>query len=40
MESHPDNINSAVMGGFTVATVKDHEVHFIRKKSYRKALKL
>ncbi len=31
-ESHPDNITPAVMGGFTVATVDDHEVHFIKKK--------
>jgi homoserine kinase len=30
-ESHPDNITPAVMGGFTVATVKDHEVNFIKK---------
>ena len=30
-ESHPDNITPAVMGGFTVATVRDHEVHFIKK---------
>ncbi len=30
-ESHPDNITPAVMGGFTVATVKDYEVHFIKK---------
>ncbi len=31
-ESHPDNITPAVMGGFTVATVDDNEVNFIRKK--------
>jgi homoserine kinase len=30
-ESHPDNITPAVVGGFTVSTVHDHEVHFIRK---------
>ncbi len=30
-ESHPDNITPAVMGGFTVACVKDHEVNFIKK---------
>ncbi len=30
-ESHPDNITPAVMGGFTVATVKDHEVQYIKK---------
>ena len=30
-ESHPDNITPAVMGGFTVATVKDYEVNFIKK---------
>lgn len=30
-ESHPDNITPAVMGGFTVATVQDNEVQFIRK---------
>jgi homoserine kinase len=30
-ESHPDNITPAVMGGFTVATVKDFEVNFIKK---------
>lgn len=30
-ESHPDNITPAVMGGFTVATVKDNEVQFIKK---------
>ena len=30
-ESHPDNITPAVMGGFTVATVSDNEVNFIRK---------
>lgn len=30
-ESHPDNITPAVMGGFTVATVQDNEVQFIKK---------
>jgi len=30
-ESHPDNITPAVMGGFTVATVNDNEVNFIKK---------
>lgn len=30
-ESHPDNITPAVMGGFTVATVKDNEVQYIKK---------
>jgi len=30
-ESHPDNITPAVMGGFTVASVKDFEVNFIKK---------
>jgi homoserine kinase len=30
-ESHPDNITPAVMGGFCTATVRDHEVHFLRK---------
>ncbi len=30
-ESHPDNITPAVMGGFTVATVSDNEVNFIKK---------
>jgi homoserine kinase len=30
-ESHPDNITPAVMGGFTVATVKDFEVNYIKK---------
>ncbi len=30
-ESHPDNITPAVMGGFTVATVDDNEVNFIKK---------
>jgi homoserine kinase len=30
-ESHPDNITPAVMGGFTVASVKEHEVNFIKK---------
>lgn len=30
-ESHPDNITPAVMGGFTVSTVRDNEVHFIKK---------
>ena len=37
-ESHPDNITPAVMGGFTVATVSDNEVNFI-KKSLPKSLK-
>jgi homoserine kinase len=31
-ESHPDNITPAVMGGFTVATVRDNEVNFIKKR--------
>lgn len=30
-ENHPDNITPAVMGGFTVATVNDNEVNFIKK---------
>jgi len=30
-ESHPDNITPAVMGGFTVACVRDFEVQFIKK---------
>ncbi len=30
-ESHPDNITPAVMGGFTVATVRDNEVNYIKK---------
>ena len=30
-ESHPDNITPAVMGGFTVATVNDNEVNYIKK---------
>ncbi len=30
-ESHPDNITPAVMGGFTVATVNNNEVNFIKK---------
>lgn len=30
-ESHPDNITPAVMGGFTVATVQDNEVKYIKK---------
>ena len=30
-ESHPDNITPAVMGGFTVSTVEDNEVNFIKK---------
>jgi homoserine kinase len=30
-ESHPDNITPAVMGGFTVATIHENEVYFIRK---------
>jgi len=39
-ESHPDNITPAVMGGFTVATVEDNEVNFIKKSmpSYLKAV--
>jgi homoserine kinase len=39
-ESHPDNITPAVMGGFTVATVDDNEINFIKKKlpSYLKAI--
>lgn len=30
-ESHPDNITPAVMGGFTVATINENEVYFIKK---------
>ena len=30
-ESHPDNITPAVMGGFTVSTIHENEVYFIRK---------
>lgn len=30
-ESHPDNITPAVMGGFTVASIFENEVFFIRK---------
>ncbi len=30
-ENHPDNITPAVMGGFTVSTVQDNEVKFIKK---------
>ena len=30
-ESHPDNITPAVMGGFTVSTIVENEVFFIRK---------
>jgi len=30
-ESHPDNITPAVMGGFTVATVRNFEVNYIKK---------
>ncbi len=30
-ESHPDNITPAVMGGFTVSTINENEVFFIRK---------
>jgi homoserine kinase len=30
-ESHPDNITPAVMGGFTVSTVNENEVYFIKK---------
>jgi homoserine kinase len=30
-ESHPDNITPAVVGGFTVATVSNHEVNYIKK---------
>ena len=39
-ESHPDNITPAVMGGFTVATVHENEVYFIKKDipSYLKAV--
>jgi homoserine kinase len=39
-ESHPDNITPAVMGGFTVSTVEDNEVNFIKKSipSYLKAI--
>ena len=31
-ESHPDNITPAVLGGFTVATVNNNEVNFIKKR--------
>lgn len=34
-EAHPDNITPAVMGGFTVATVKDNEVSYIKKEMPR-----
>ena len=37
-ESHPDNITPAVMGGFTVSTIYENEVFFI-KKSIPKSLK-
>ena len=37
-ESHPDNITPAVMGGFTVATVRNFEVNYI-KKDLSKSLK-
>lgn len=30
-EFHPDNITPAVMGGFTVSTVQDNEVQYIKK---------
>jgi homoserine kinase len=30
-ESHPDNITPAVMGGFTVSTIYENEVFFIKK---------
>jgi homoserine kinase len=30
-ESHPDNITPAVMGGFTVSTIFENEVFFIKK---------
>ena len=30
-ESHPDNITPAVMGGFTVSTIHENEVYYIRK---------
>lgn len=30
-ENHPDNITPAVMGGFNVACVQDHEVRYINK---------
>ncbi len=30
-ENHPDNITPAVMGGFTVATVQENEVKYIKK---------
>ncbi|MEA3512716.1 MAG: homoserine kinase [Campylobacterota bacterium] len=30
-ESHPDNITPAVMGGFTVSTIHENEVFFIKK---------
>eukprot|EP01155_Anaeramoeba_flamelloides_P035940 Anaeramoba_flamelloidesc22753_g1_i1.p3 GENE.c22753_g1_i1~~c22753_g1_i1.p3 ORF type:complete len:294 (-),score=1.50 c22753_g1_i1:4402-5283(-) len=40
LENHPDNITPAVMGGFNVATVKDHEVKYIKKNmpNYLKAV--
>jgi homoserine kinase len=30
-ESHPDNITPAVMGGFTVSSIFENEVYYIRK---------
>jgi len=30
-ESHPDNITPAVMGGFTVSTVRNFEVNYLKK---------
>lgn len=30
-ESHPDNITPACVGGFTVAAVRDGEVHYLKK---------
>ncbi len=40
LENHPDNITPAVMGGFNVATIKDHEVKYIKKNmpNYLKAV--
>lgn len=30
-ESHPDNITPAVMGGFSVSSIENNEVHYIKK---------
>ena len=40
LENHPDNITPAVMGGFNVATIQDHEVKYIKKNmpNYLKAV--